>query len=122
MKIHIGTDQRGIVHTVTTATAKEADITQLPGLLHSEETAVHGDRGDYSAAANEYLRKRGMRSRLQKRASAGHPLSRAEKARNKKWSPARAMVEHPFLAIKRLWGFAKVATGASRRTRRGCLR
>lgn len=49
-----------------------------------------------------------MRSRLQKRASTGHPLTEAEKARNQRWSKARAFVEHPFLIIKRLWGFAKV--------------
>ena len=108
MKVHIGTDRKGIVHTVTTTTAKDADITQLPELLHGKETVVHGDRGYYSADANHHLRSRGIRSRLQKRASAGHPLSRTEKARNKKWSSARAMVEHPFLVIKRLWGFVKV--------------
>ena len=108
MKVHIGTDRKGIVHTVTTTTAKDADITQLPELLHGKETVVHGDRGYYSADANHHLRSRGIRSRLQKRASAGRPLSRTEKARNKKWSSARAMVEHPFLVIKRLWGFVKV--------------
>jgi IS5 family transposase len=35
-------------------------------------------------------------------------LSETERARNKKWSAARAFVEHPFHAIKQLWGFAKV--------------
>jgi IS5 family transposase len=108
MKVHIGTDRRGIVHTVTTTTAKEADITQLPHLLHGKESVVHGDRGYCSRDANAWLKKRGVRSRLQKRASTGHPLTETEKARNKKWSSARAFVEHPFLIIKRLWGFAKV--------------
>jgi IS5 family transposase len=52
MKVHIGTGRRGIVHTVTTTTAKEADITQLPELLHGKESVVHGDRGYCSADAN----------------------------------------------------------------------
>lgn len=108
MKVHIGTDRRGIVHTVTTTTAKEADITQLPELLHGKESVVHGDRGYYSADANAWLKKRGVCSRLQKRSASGHPLTETEKARNKRWSKARAFVEHPFLIIKRLWGFAKV--------------
>ncbi len=69
MKVHIGTDRRGIVHTVTTTTAKEADITQLPALLHGQEKAVHGDRGYYSHDAVEFLRSRGIRARLQKRAT-----------------------------------------------------
>ena len=108
MKVHIGTDRKGIVHTVTTTTAKDADITQLPELLHGKESVVHGDRGYYSRDANAWLKKRGVRSRLQKRASTGHPLTEAEKARNKSWSSARAFVEHPFHVIKRLWGFVKV--------------
>jgi len=108
MKVHIGADRRGIVHTVTTTTAKTADITQLPHRLHGKERVVHGDRGYYSGEAVRYLRKRGIRSRLQKRAGASHPLTSAERVRNQRWSSARAMVEHSFLVIKRLWGFAKV--------------
>lgn len=108
MKVHIGTDRRGIVHTVTTTTAKEADITQLPHLLHGKESVVHGDRGYCSRDANAWLKKRGVRSRLQKRAASGHPLTETEKARNQRWSKARAFVEHPFHVIKRLWGFVKV--------------
>jgi len=34
MKLHIGADQRGIVHTVTATDAQVADITELPHLLH----------------------------------------------------------------------------------------
>ena len=108
MKVHIGTDRRGIVHTVTTTTAKDADINQLPGLLHGQESVVHGDRGYSSQDAQAWLKKRGVRPRLQKRAAAGHPLTDSEKARNKKWSAVRAFVEHPFHVIKRLWGFTKV--------------
>ena len=108
MKVHIGTDRQGIVHTVTTTTAKDADITQLPNLLHGKESVVHGDRGYYSREANTWLKKRGVRSRLQKRAAAGHPLTDTEKTRNKRWSSTRAFVEHPFHVIKRLWGFVKV--------------
>jgi IS5 family transposase len=82
MKVHIGTDRQGIFHTATTTTAKEVDITQLPRLLHGEETVVHGDRGYYSAEANRYLSRRGIRSRLQKRAAMNRPLTESEKARN----------------------------------------
>lgn len=108
MKVHIGADRRGIVHTVTTTTAKEADLTQLPQLPHGKESAVHGDRGYFSHEANAWLRRRGIRSRIQRRAAAGHPLTESEKGRNRKWSKVRAFVEHPFHVIKRLWGFGKV--------------
>jgi IS5 family transposase len=35
-------------------------------------------------------------------------LSEADKAANRRKSQVRAKVEHPFLTLKRLWGFAKV--------------
>jgi IS5 family transposase len=108
MKAHIGTDRQGLVHTLTATTAKAADITELPNLLHGAETVVHGDRGYHSREANAWLKARGIRSRIQKRSAAGHPLTATERARNKKWSSARAFVEHPFHVVKRLWGFAKV--------------
>ena len=108
MKVHIGADRRGIVHTVVTTTAKAADLTELPRLLHGEESQVHGDRGYWSSEAAQWLRRRGIRSRLQKRAAPGHPLTEAARARNRRWSSVRAMVERPFLVIKRLWGFTKV--------------
>jgi IS5 family transposase len=34
MKLHVGTDKRGIIHTVIATDAGVADITQLPHLLH----------------------------------------------------------------------------------------
>lgn len=107
-KVHIGTDARGLVHTVTATTAKEADIAQLPALLHGQESTVHGDRGYFSREANRYLKRRGIRSRIQRRAARGRALTETGRERNQRWSAIRAFVEHPFHVIKRLWGFAKV--------------
>src|SRR6266850_8491255 len=39
MKLHVGTDLRGLVHRVTTTNAAQADITQMPHLLHGDEQA-----------------------------------------------------------------------------------
>jgi IS5 family transposase len=44
MKLHIGTDRRGIVHSVTATHAAESDIKQLPNLLHGEESTLYGDQ------------------------------------------------------------------------------
>ena len=38
MKVHVGTDTRGLVHTLTTTDAATADITQLDELLHGHES------------------------------------------------------------------------------------
>ena len=40
--------------------------------------------------------------------SSGQPLTKAQRARNRRLSRVRATVEHPFLVVKRLWGHAKV--------------
>src|SRR6201988_3526350 len=37
MKLHIGTDRRGIVHSLVATHAAAADLQQLPDLLHGEE-------------------------------------------------------------------------------------
>jgi IS5 family transposase len=47
-------------------------------------------------------------SRCQRRQTRDAPLSDAEKETNCHKSRIRAKVEHPFLILKRLWGFAKV--------------
>jgi transposase, IS5 family len=44
MTVHVGSDTRGIVHTVTTTDAATADITQLDDVLHGEERTLFGDQ------------------------------------------------------------------------------
>ena len=43
-----------------------------------------------------------------KPAYKNRPLSDADKQTNRHKSSVRAKVEHPFLTLKRIWGFAKV--------------
>ena len=46
MKAHIGVDvDSGLVHTVTTTPANEADVEQVEELLHGKEEVVHADAG-----------------------------------------------------------------------------
>jgi IS5 family transposase len=45
MKLHVGTDPKGRVHSLTATHAGVADITQLPQLLHGEERVLYGDQG-----------------------------------------------------------------------------
>ena len=44
MKAHVGTDKRGIVHSLATTDAKAADITQMHKLLHGEESEEFGEQ------------------------------------------------------------------------------
>lgn len=46
MKAHIGVDaDSGLVHTVTTTAANEADVEQVADLLHGKEKQVWADSG-----------------------------------------------------------------------------
>jgi len=49
MKIHVGTETRGIVHTLTTTDAAQHDRTQLPHLPHGQESTLYGDKAYYKA-------------------------------------------------------------------------
>ena len=99
MKLHVGTDTKGLVHSLTTSNAAVADVTQLPQLLHGEERAIYGDRAYWSC---------GIRYRMNRRSNAGAPLSERWRQINRARSRIRARGEHAFHVVKRLWGFAKV--------------
>ncbi len=48
MKAHVGTDRRGIVHSLTTTHAAAADVSQMSQLLHGQEREVYGDQAYWS--------------------------------------------------------------------------
>jgi len=109
MKLHVGTDRRGIVHSVTATHAAESDIKQLPQLLHGEETVLYGDQAYWKEADREAFEERGVRYRVNRRAPGGNKnLSERWRKINRARSRTRARCEHPFRVIKQLWGFQKV--------------
>jgi transposase, IS5 family len=109
MKLHVGTDPKGRVHSLTATHAGVADITQLPPLLHGAERVLSGDQAYGKEADRQALEAQGVRYRVNRRAAAPHrPLTARWRAINRTRSRTRARGEHPFHVIKRLWGFAKV--------------
>jgi transposase, IS5 family len=107
MKLHIGADKRGIVHTVTATDARVADITQLPQLLHGQEREVFGDQAYWKEADRQAFAARSVRYRINRRPNR-RPLSERWRMINRVRSRTRACGEHPFRVIKQLWGFTKV--------------
>jgi transposase, IS5 family len=93
MKIHIGTDTRGLVHSLTTTDAAAADIKQLDTLLHGEETTLYGDKAYWKES--DRVNRRGERT------------TRWD-AINQARSRVRARCEHIFRVVKCSWGFTKV--------------
>jgi IS5 family transposase len=109
MKLHIGTDRRGIVHSLTATHAAESDIKQLPHLLHGEERVLYGDQAYWKEADREAFEAQGVRYRVNRRAPGGNKnLSHRWRKINRAHSRTRARCEHPFRVIKQLWGFQKV--------------
>jgi IS5 family transposase len=107
MKLHIGADKRGIVHTVTATDARVADITELPHLLHGQEREVFGDQAYWKEADRQAFAARGVRYRINRRPNRS-PLSQRWRLINRARSRTRACGEHPFRVVKQLWGFTKV--------------
>jgi transposase, IS5 family len=108
MKLHIGTDLKGRVHTVTATHAAQSDITQLPHLLHGEETVFYGDQAYWKEADRGAYEAQGVRYRVNRRPTHHRPLTARQRAINRARSRTRARGEHPFHVVKRLWGFTKV--------------
>ena len=109
MKAHLGVDSRTkLIHSVAATAANVHDSQGLPHLLHGQETRVWGDAA-YSGQ-REVIRRHapGARNFIQAKAHRHRPLSEVERARNRTKSKVRAKVEHAFLVIKRIFGWAKV--------------
>ena len=108
MKVHVGTDKRGVVHSLTATHAAVADITQLDELIHGEERELYGDQAYWKEADRQRFRAAGVRYRVNRRGSFHRPLTEHQRAINRTRSRRRARGEHAFRIVKRLWGFAKV--------------
>lgn len=110
MKAHIGVDSKNkLIHSVVATPANEHDKHSIPDLLHGNERRVYGDSA-YSSQkeliaaaapkARDFTNKKGTRSKT---------LTEQERETNRRKSSVRAKVEHAFLVIKRIFGFAKVS-------------
>lgn len=111
MKLHIGADSKtGLIHHASVTAANVHDSNEVPNLLHGEETRFYGDSAYRGKAQRERLKMLAPQAKdfTNKRAYRNAPLTDADKETNRRKSSVRAKVEHPFLTIKRLWGFTKV--------------
>lgn len=108
MKIHAGTDKRGLTHSLTVTDAAQADIKQMSALLHGEEREIYGDQAYWKEADRQDFEARSVRYRVNRRPNGRAPLTEQWKKINRTRSRVRARGEHAFHVVKRLWGFTKV--------------
>src|SRR4029453_1998436 len=117
MKLHVGTDPKGRVHSLTATHAGVADITQLPALLHGEERVLYGDQAYWKEADRQAFEARGVRYRVNRRAAAPHrPLT----ARGRTINRARSRTV-PAESTRSMWSSGcgdspRCATAGSPRT------
>ena len=109
MKAHIGVDSRTkIIHSVAASAANVHDSLALPVLLHGKETCVWGNSAYQGQSA--VIRERAPRARdmTHRRYRYRGRIDVIEQRKNRHKSRVLAKVEHPFLVLKRLFGFTKV--------------
>ena len=108
MKCHTGVDRdSGAIHSITATTAKTSDVSQLRYLLHGSEGEVLGDRAYCSEPERISLWQRGVRLLTPQKKPWRKELSDAVKRRNSRLSARRAIAEHPFQVIKRIFGYQR---------------
>lgn len=119
MKIHAGADAgSGYVHTITATPAHVHDVMETAKLLREDDEVACGDSA-YSGAgsrseieADEHLSKVEFRTGLrpsQIRMAKGYAGIQWDLKIESRKSSVRCKVEHPFLIVRRFFGYAKVA-------------
>ena len=128
MKCHIGVDAgSGYIHRLETTAANAHDITKAASLIREDDEVVYGDAGYIG------IEKRGEIAGDAHRASIDYRINKRigsipkvpenfvnwEKQIEQRKSSVRAKVEHPFLIIKRFFGFNRtIYRGLAKNTHR----
>ena len=122
MKAHIGVDaESGLAHSLVTTPANTSDVATAHALLHGGEERVWGDAGYQGVGKREENRDAAVDWEVAMKAGKRRQLDKSgpEEAAEKRKASVRAKVEHPFLYVKRHFGYAKVRyRGLAKNTQR----
>lgn len=111
MKMHIGVDDTfGVIHSLESTAANVHDLNVADRLLHGEEDTVWADAGYTGIEKREEHRERDVDWQIAMRPGRPAQLPQSSSANRLEQLKAqvRAKVEHPFLTIKRQFGYGKV--------------
>ena len=119
MKVHIGADAgSGYVHTITGTAANVHDIEEAPKLFREDDHVGYGDSGYLGIEKRDEIKTDPNLSKIEFRINK-RPSSIKVNEKNyngfnwdryieNRKSSVRSKVEHPFLIVKRQFGYAKV--------------
>jgi IS5 family transposase len=112
MKAHIGADAgTGYVHSVTATSANVHDLDEAVNLVRHDDEVVYADAGYQGAekrpeiAGDEHLSK--VEWRVAARKGVLKTMAAHDRVMESRKASVRAKVEHPFLVVKRDFGFTK---------------
>jgi IS5 family transposase len=112
MKAHIGVDAgTGYTHSVTATAANVHDLDETAALVRDDDEVVYVDAGYQGVekrpeiAGDEHLAK--VEFRVAARKGKLSSMAAHDRAIESRKASVRAKVEHPFLVIKRDFGFTK---------------
>lgn len=119
MKVHAGVDAgSGYVHTITGTAASVHDVNETEKLIREDDEVLYGDSGYLNAAKHmksiDADRLKAIDFRFNVRPSS---IKMSEAYKGIRWdedienrkSSTRCKVEHPFLIVKRQFGYCKTA-------------
>lgn len=119
MKIHSGVDAgSGYIHTITATAANVHDIVETAKLIREDDHVVYGDSGYSGVAERDEIKNNeklaGIEFRTNVRPSSikvndNYKGINWDKQIEKRKSSTRCRVEHPFLIVKKQFGYCKVA-------------
>ena len=114
MKIHSGVDAgSGYVHTITGTSANVHDIVETAKLIRDDDEVVYGDAGYSGVAKRSEIQEDEHLSTIEYRTNIRPGKCKASdfwtKSIENRKSSVRSKVEHPFLIVKNLFGYKKVA-------------
>ena len=112
MKAHIGVDAgTGYVHAVTATAANVHDLDEAANLVRDDDEVVYADAGYQGADRRPEFTGDGRRAKTTWRVAARKgrlkTMPGPDRAEESREASVRSRVEHPFLIVKRDFGFAK---------------
>ena len=112
MKAHIGVDAgTGYIHSVTATAASVHDLDEVTNLVRADDEVVYADAGYQGVdnrpevVADQHLST--VEFRVAARKGKLKTMPAPDRAEQTRQASVRAKVEHPFLIVKRDFGFTK---------------
>lgn len=102
MKVHVGLDEKsGLIRKLDLGVIEESDHKRFKDMVPRGVKRAYADKAYWSKEHREYLKRRGIRNCILKRAKRGRELTWAEQKRNKVFSRVRTRIEATMSALKR---------------------